>query len=74
MKQPVMGSLELGMLERQAVPLDLMRFPGTRDEFITYLYRNENWKLTQLFLAAVFGLTQSRISQILRKQGIHPKR
>lgn len=44
-----------------------------RNRYIAELYKEE--KVTQVFLAHLFNLSQSRISKILKKQGVkHPKR
>lgn len=77
LKQAVKSSKVYGQLHCVQVdihPERLDDYENQRDAYIAEIYRNQDWKLTQQFLGRVFGLRQSRISQILKEQGVKPKR
>ena len=77
LKQAIRDNRPYGKLhcrEADICPEELDDYENERDDYIAKVYQNETWKVTQCFLARMFDLKQSRISQILQEQGVRHKR
>ena len=77
LKQAVRDGCPYGKLhlrEADIRPEELDDYENERDAYIAEVYQNQEWKVTQHFLARLFDLKQSRVSQILKEQGVRHKR